>query len=163
VRIDGGGIAKGLLADMVGEELAGAARAYAVDCCGDIRLGGTDGLARRIRVEDPFGGEPLHELELSAGAVATSGITRRSWRGSGAGRAHQILDPSSGRPAFTGIIQASAVAPTALEAEILAKSALLSGPEAAPGWLPFGGLLVPVEGEPEVIAPTRPLADAAVA
>ena len=162
VRIDGGGIAKGLLADLVGEELA-AAKTYAVDCCGDIRLGGSSGLRRRIRVDDPFGIEPLHEFELSAGAVATSGITRRSWSGSGVSLAHQILDPASGLPAFTGIVQATALAPTALEAEILAKSALLSGPGGAVGWLPFGGVLVPVEGEAEVIAATQSLAEAVAA
>lgn len=153
VRIDGGGIAKGLMADLVGEELAGA-RTFAVECCGDIRLGGSSGLRRRIRVDDPFGTAPLHEFEISAGTVATSGITRRSWGRCGAALAHQILDPASGRPAFTGIVQATALAPTALEAEILAKSALLSGPEGAEDWLPFGGVLVPVEGDAKVIAET---------
>jgi thiamine biosynthesis lipoprotein len=159
VRIDGGGIAKGLLADLVGEELA-VAEAFAVECCGDIRLGGSGGLRRRVRVDDPFGPEPLHEFEVSQGAVATSGITRRSWGGGGVSLAHQILDPASGRPAFTGIVQATALAPTALEAEILAKSALLSGPEGAKDWLPFGGVLVPVEGEAEVVAGAEPLAEA---
>jgi thiamine biosynthesis lipoprotein len=159
LRIDGGGIAKGLLADLVGEGLADTG-AFAVECCGDIRLGGSSGLRRRIRVDDPFGTAPLHEFEISAGAVATSGITRRSWSGSGAGLAHQILDPASGRPAFTGVVQATALAPTALEAEILAKSALLSGPEDGKGWLPFGGVLVPAEGEAEVIAGAESLAEA---
>jgi FAD:protein FMN transferase len=159
VRIDGGGIAKGLLADLVGEQLA-AAETYAVDCCGDIRLGGSSGLTRRIRVDDPFDTEPLHEFELSAGAVATSGITRRAWGESGVSLAHQILDPATGHPAFTGIVQATALAPTALEAEILAKSALLSGPASAVSWLPFGGVLVPVEGEAEVIGAAQSLAEA---
>jgi FAD:protein FMN transferase len=162
VRIDGGGIAKGLLADLVAEELA-TAETFAVECCGDIRLGGSSGLRRRIRVDDPFGLEPLHEFEVSAGAVATSGITRRSWGGGGVSLAHQILDPASGRPAFTGIVQATALAPTALEAEILAKSALLSGPASAKDWLPFGGVLVPVEGEAEVIAGAESLAEAVAA
>jgi FAD:protein FMN transferase len=160
VRIDSGGIAKGLMADLVGEELAGA-RTFAIECCGDIRLGGSSGLPRRIRVDDPFGASPLHEFEISAGAVATSGITRRSWGGVRGGLAHQILDPASGRSAFTGIVQTTALAPTALEAEILTKSALLSGLDEARGWLPFGGVLVPVEGEPEVISDTEPLAAAA--
>jgi FAD:protein FMN transferase len=162
VRIDGGGIAKGLMADLVAEELA-ATEAFAVECCGDIRLGGSSALRRRIRVDDPFGPEPLHEFEVSTGAVATSGITRRSWGEGGVSLAHQILDPASGRPAFTGIAQATALAPTALEAEILAKSALLSGPEGAKDWLPFGGVLVPVEGEAEVIPGVESVAEAAAA
>ena len=42
--------------------------------------------------------------------------------------AHHLLDPSTGRPAWTGLVGATALAPTALEAETLAKIALLSGP-----------------------------------
>jgi thiamine biosynthesis lipoprotein len=160
LKIDSGGIAKGLLADVVGEQL-GAARTYAVDCCGDIRLGGSAGLARKLRVEDPFDGEPLHELSLNDGAVATSGITRRRWRGLGGRPAHQILDPRSGCPAFTGVVQATAVAPNALLAEVLAKAALLSGPEHAAQWLRFGGVIVGEGGEVEVVTARRPLAAAA--
>ena len=150
VMIDSGGIAKGLMADIVGEVLE-ESRTFAVDCCGDLRLGGRSGFRRKVRVDDPFGAEPLHEISLSEGAIATSGISRRCWSGPGGRPAHQILDPLTGRPAFTGILQATAVAPNALLAEILAKSALLSGPEEAADWLPFGGVLVPFDGEHEVI------------
>lgn len=159
VKIDSGGIAKGLLADMVGASLR-ASRSFAVDCCGDIRLGGTSGRPRAVRVDDPFGGGVLHELSLSEGAVATSGITRRSWRGPDARAAHQILDPCSGRPAFTGILQATAIAPTALLAEVFAKSALLSGPERAFEWLPFGGVFVRSGGEVEIVSARQRLAEA---
>ena len=55
-----------------------------------------------------------------------------------AGREWRSGTPSSGsrqgRPAFTGIVQATALAPTALEAETLAKAALLSGPSRAREW-----------------------------
>lgn len=151
VKLDSGGIAKGLLADVVAEQL-GAARVFAVDCCGDIRFGGSAGRARKVRVENPFGGEPVHELSLSEGAVATSGTTRRTWLGPEAEPAHQIIDPASGRPASTGIVQATALAPSALHAEVFAKAALLSGPDGAAAWLPFGGVLVLGEGEVEVVA-----------
>jgi FAD:protein FMN transferase len=162
VRIDSGGIAKGLLADMIGESLH-RSRSFAVDCCGDIRLGGTGGRPRAVRIEDPFGTEGVHELSLSDGAVATSGVTRRSWLGPDARAAHQILDPSSGRPAFTGVLQATAVAPTALLAEVFAKSALLSGPARAAEWLPFGGVFVRDDGGVEVISARRRLTEAAPA
>jgi len=153
VALDSGGLAKGLFADLLAERLAGAP-SVAVECAGDVRLGGTAGLPRPVPVADPFGGAPLHTLELTAGGVATSGIGRRSWL-DGAGRiAHHLLDPSTGRPAFTGIVQATAVAPTALEAEIRAKAALLSGPESAAAWLPDGGVLVFDDGTLDVL-PSR--------
>ena len=150
VGIDSGGIAKGLLADLLATELA-EYRAYAVDCCGDIRIGGSAGLERRVLVDDPFGGEPIHELPMREGAAATSGIGRRCWRGPDGRPAHHLLDPSSGEPAFTGIVQATALAKTALLAETRAKAALLSGPEGAAAWLPEGGVLVHDNGEPEIV------------
>jgi thiamine biosynthesis lipoprotein len=155
-RIDSGGIAKGLLADIVGEQLR-EAEVFAVDCCGDLRLGGTARLPRKVMVEDPFGGEAVHELSLCEGAVATSGTTRRTWLGPEGRPAHQILDPRTGLPAATGIVQATAVAPNALQAEIFAKAALLSGAEGARSWLAFGGVLVQEGGEAEVVAPRTEL------
>ncbi len=162
VRIDSGGIAKGLLADLLATELAGQ-RAFAIDCCGDLRVGGEAGLRRRILVDDPFGGEPLHEFGLRDGAAATSGIGRRCWLGPDGRAAHHLLDPRGGEPAFTGIVQATALAPTALLAEVHAKAALLAGPAAAPEWLPHGGVLVDDDGGVEVIAsgPEQRLASAA--
>jgi thiamine biosynthesis lipoprotein len=155
VGIDSGGIAKGLLADRAAAEL-GAARAFAVDCCGDIRLGGRAGQERAVLVEDPFGGEPVHELRLREGAVATSGIGRRCWIGPGGALAHHILDPCSGRSAFTGLVQATALGPTALHAETYAKAALLAGPADGGQWLPHGGVLVDDGGEVEVVAALAP-------
>ena len=149
--IDSGGIAKGLLADLLAEELA-EERTFAVDCCCDIRLGGSAGLLRTVRVENPFGGEaPIHELKIGEGAVATSGIGRRCWPGPDGRPAHHILDPASGEPAFTGIVQATELAPTALLAEVYAKAALLAGPERAAEWLPHGGVIVRDGGEIDVV------------
>jgi thiamine biosynthesis lipoprotein len=44
-------------------------------------------------------------------------------------------------------VQATALAPTGLEAEVRAKAALLAGPAAARDHLPHGGLLVLADGE----------------
>jgi thiamine biosynthesis lipoprotein len=160
VRIDSGGIAKGMVADLLAATL-GEQRTYAVDCCGDLRVGGTAGLERKVLVDDPFGGSPIHELALRAGAVATSGIGRRCWIGPDGRPAHHILDPRTGLPAFTGIVQVSAVAPSALIAEVYAKSALLSGADRAPDWLPHGGVLVYDSGEVDIVTAERPLAETA--
>ena len=67
--------------------------------------------------------------------------------------AHHLIDPATGLPAYTGIVQASALAATALEAEALAKAALLSGPQDAAGWLRHGGLIVFDDGSHEVVEP----------
>jgi thiamine biosynthesis lipoprotein len=141
LRLDSGGIAKGLAADLVAASLR-AHQTFAVDCAGDIRIGGAAGLPRKVLVDDPFGGGPLHELEVAAGAVATSGIGRRAWLKPDGSPAHHLLDPGSGRPAFTGIVQVTALAPTAQLAEVLAKTALLRGPGGAARELPYGGVLV---------------------
>jgi FAD:protein FMN transferase len=104
-----------------------------------------------VRVDDPFGRGVLHELELGAGGVATSGIGRRSWIGPDGRPAHHLLDPSTGRPAFTGVVQATALAPTALEAEVRAKAAVLAGPVQGRHWLSRGGVLVFDDGSHEVV------------
>jgi thiamine biosynthesis lipoprotein len=152
VRIDSGGIAKGLLADLVGESLAHF-EGFAVDCCGDLRVGGTAGRPRTVLVDDPAGGAPLRELRIADGAAATSGITRRAWTGDDGLPAHQILDPATGRPAFTGVVQVTALAPTGLLAETCAKAALLSGPERAGAYLSFGGVIVEDGGTVRAVDP----------
>jgi FAD:protein FMN transferase len=141
LRLDSGGIAKGLAADLVAASLR-AHPTFAVDCAGDIRIGGAAALPRKVLIDDPFGGRPLHELEVAAGAVATSGIGRRAWLRPDGSPAHHLLDPGSGQPAFTGIVQVTALAPTVQLAEVLAKTALLRGPPGAARELPYGGVLV---------------------
>lgn len=161
VRLDSGGIAKGLLADVLGRQLAGH-DAFAVDCAGDLLLGGTAAVPRRIEVADPFGGTaPLHAFVLDGGGVATSGIGRRSWLDGDGRPAHHLLDPATGRPAFTGLVQVTALAPNALEAEVRSKAALLSGPDRAEAWLPDGGVLVFDDGTHAVLSATRAFATGA--
>jgi thiamine biosynthesis lipoprotein len=152
VRLDSGGIVKGMLADVLGEALA-LHQAYAIDCAGDLRLGGLGRVPRTVRVASPFDDEVLHEFELMDGGVATSGIGKRSWIGPYGSPAHHLLDPGTGRPAFTGIVQATALAPTALEAEVAAKAAVLSGPADAPRWLPHGGVVVLEDGSHRTYEP----------
>jgi thiamine biosynthesis lipoprotein len=150
VKLDSGGIAKGLLADILGDTLHGHG-GFAVDCAGDVRVGGSAAMSRTVRVASPFGADILHEYELVDGGVATSGIAKRSWLDADGRPAHHILDPSTGRPAFTGIVQTTALAPTAFEAETLAKAALLAGPEGASDWMPHGGVAVFDDGSHDVV------------
>lgn len=160
LRFDTGGSGKGLAADMVAGLWRGLLpehSAFIVDCGGDMRLGelAEDDDPYEIQVETaPAPPEPI-ELSLRGGGVATSGIGSRAWR-SGDGFAHHLLDPSTGRPAWTGVASATALAPTALLAETAAKAALLSGPEAGRTVLSVhGGVIVEYDGAAAVISPER--------
>jgi thiamine biosynthesis lipoprotein len=152
VKLDSGGLGKGLFADVLAETLAGHA-SFAISCGGDVSIGGAAGLARSIHVESPFDGSVLHTFECRQTGVATSGIGRRSWLDRSGRPAHHLLDPSSGKPAFTGVVQVTALAPSALAAEIYAKATVLSGPLSAPGWLPYGGVIVLDDGSHRVLEP----------
>ncbi len=145
VRLDLGGIAKGVFADELAASLH-AFGAFVVDCAGDLRLGGRAAVCRQVHVASPFDERVMHTFELSAGAVATSGIGKRSWLDAHGRPAHHLLDPATGRPAFTGVVQATALAPTAARAEALSKAAILSGSDAGASILAAGGVLVFEDG-----------------
>ena len=158
VRFDSGGIGKGLAADLLAEWLAAHAR-FVVDCGGDLRVGGTAIAAEPfdVLVEHPLSGEHTHSFRLGGGAVATSGLNVRVWRRDDGRYAHHLIDPATGEPAWTGLIGATALGPTAVEAETLAKAALLSGPEGARRVLAGGGgLIVHDHGEVELVGRVRP-------
>jgi thiamine biosynthesis lipoprotein len=148
-------VAKGLFGDVLAEVLS-LHESFAIEAAGDIRLGGAAGLTRRVEVSSPFDARrSLHSFEVVRGAVATSGITKRCWLDRRGRLAHHLLDPDTGEPAFTGIVQATALAPSGVEAEALAKAALLSGPERGASWLRHGGVLVYDDGGFDVIEPER--------
>lgn len=157
LRIDTGGTGKGHAADLAARLLA-QQEAWVVDCGGDLRIGGTAGHVREVRIEDPFGGEdPLDTILVRDGAVATSGLRSRIWSGPDGAPRHHVLDPSTGEPAFTGLVAVTALAPTALEAETLAKAALLSGPAGARRILSRrGGILVAEDGSAQRIGRLTP-------
>ncbi len=150
LRLDHGGIAKGVFADELGALLSGRER-FAVDCAGDILIGGRGNVLRPIEVVSPWDDSVVHTFALRAGAVATSGIGRRSWLAPDGSPAHHLLDPLSGHPAFTGVVQATALAPRAAEAEARSKAAVLSGPAGARGWLPHGGMFVLEDGSAQLV------------
>jgi thiamine biosynthesis lipoprotein len=131
VGFDTGGAGKGLAADLVADQLRGYSR-YVVDCGGDVRVGG---FALQL---DPFPIHARHPVDdeaaaifyVSTGGIASSGIDTRAWRREDGSFAHHLLDPSTGESAWTGLVAVTALGANALEAETLAKAALLTGPEA---------------------------------
>lgn len=155
LRIDTGGTGKGLAADAVAHRLGGYSR-YVVDCGGDIAVGGVGMQLEpiEVEVEHPITRRCVHRLSLRAGGVATSGMNVRIWRRGDGSYAHHLLDPATGSPVWSGIVGATALAPTALEAETLSKLALLTGPEGAREALAeHGGLFVRDDGEVELVGP----------
>jgi thiamine biosynthesis lipoprotein len=149
VRLDSGGLGKGLAAD-VAAALVPAGVRFAISAGGDLAAGGGDW---EVAVAGALSGTEVHRLRVRGG-VATSGIHERLWRRADGTYAHHLLDPATGEPAWTGLVAATAVAASALEAEVIAKTALLSGPVAARGMLRRGGgVLQHEDGRVEVLAP----------
>jgi thiamine biosynthesis lipoprotein len=116
VTFDLGGIAKGWAADTA----MAATDAWAVNAGGDLRSRHPE---LDVQISDPWEGLAA-TVRVGIGGLATSSIARRSW--SVAGRnAHHLIDPRTGRPAITPVIQATATAATAVEAEAAAKALIL--------------------------------------
>ena len=116
--IDLGGIAKGWLADRAVERIGPNALA---NFAGDLRARGAGPNGEGWPIG--FGTTTVLLRELGA---ATSGTAGRRW-GDGL---HHLIDPRTGLPAKTDLTEVSVLAPTGLEAEVLAKTALLLGREA---------------------------------
>ncbi|HYF96086.1 MAG TPA: FAD:protein FMN transferase [Symbiobacteriaceae bacterium] len=124
VRLDLGGIGKGLAVDGGLARLRGARRAL-VNAGGDLALRTAPGEPPYlIDVEDPTEPERTQAtFGLRRGAAATSSVTGRRW-GDGL---HHIIDPATGRPTRSGLIQATVFGPGAAFAEVLAKAAIVLG------------------------------------
>ena len=155
VMFDTGGTGKGLCADAVAYRLGGYTR-YVVDCGGDIAVGGVGAQLEpyEIEVEHPLTGHSIGTIRVSRGGVATSGLNVRIWRDRQGRFAHHLLDPSTGAPAWTGLIGVTALGASALEAETLSKMALLLGPDKARSVLNGqGGVIVHDDGSYETIGP----------
>ena len=155
LRIDTGGTGKGLCADAVAHRLRHYSR-FVVDCGGDLAIGGVGAQIDpyEVEIEHPLSGETIRAIRVGAGGVATSGLNVNVWCDAQGRPRHHLIDPATGEPAWTGVIGATALAPTALEAETLAKMALLLGPAGARQVLePHGGLIVLDDGDVEEIGP----------
>ncbi len=152
-ELDTGGTGKGLCADAIAHRLRGYSR-FAIDCGGDLTIGGVGAQLEpyAVEVEHPLTGETIRTVRVARGGVATSGLNVRVWQDEEGRFAHHLLDPSTGLPAWTGLVGVTALAPTALEAETLSKTALLLGPLGARRVLAeHGGLVVHDDGDVEQI------------
>jgi FAD:protein FMN transferase len=119
--IDLGGIAKGWMADRVVRLLGPNAVA---NLGGDLMA-----IGRGPKGEGWPVGVAGATLLLRDQGAATSSVRRRRW-----GELHHLIDPRTGLPAKTGLEEVSVVAASGFEAEVIAKAALLLGPDAAPAY-----------------------------
>ena len=135
VRLDLGGIGKGWAVDRAGAMLQPYG-AGMVSAGGDIRAwgdqpglqSGQGWLVALDHPEEP--GKDLAWLRVRNGAVATSSITARRWAGG-----HHLINPRTARPADTDLLSVTVLGPTAVQAEVAAKVALILGREAGLAWL----------------------------
>ena len=65
-------------------------------------------------------------LELSEGALATTGRDRRNWRRGGR-TLHHVIDPATGTSAAGDLLRITLVATDAVQAETWAKALFLAG------------------------------------
>ena len=136
VAFDLDGVAKGWIADRALALLDRHPGAL-VDADGDIAVRSAEGDAWEVGVADPR--TPGAELAVfvlpgaSLGArygLATSGISVHRWAGPD-GERHHLIDPRTGRPAATDVVQATVLAGSARAAEAWAKTAVVLGLVAA--------------------------------
>ena len=152
LHLDFGGVAKGWAADQATRKLSAFGPAL-VNAGGDIAVSGpqSNGDAWPIGITDPFDPESnLEVLMIEQGGVATSGKDYRRWQQDSVWQ-HHIIDPRTGMPAQTDVLTATVIAPSAMEAEVAAKVALISGSRAGLAWIEsnpaLAGMLVLEDGQ----------------
>ncbi len=167
-------------------DLGSTAKAWAADHCatmiaartgsgvlvslgGDIAVAGPPpGAGWRIRVTDDHAASPDapgQTVTITAGGLATSSTTVRTWAVGGQ-RMHHIIDPATGAPARSCWRTVSVAAGSCVDANTASTAAIIRGAAALP-WLRDAGLparLIRADGSVEVIAGwprDRPPADRA--
>ncbi len=146
-RLDLDGVAKGWIADRalrLLERYPGAV----VDADGDVALRVAPGDRWEIGVADPRGVDDLLAVVVLADEPGAAGRGRRTWGVATSGtsvhrfgpEAHHLIDPRTGRPAVTDVVQATVLASGAATAEAFAKSAVILGSVAGLDFLDRAGV-----------------------
>ena len=127
LTIDFGGIGKGYAVDGAAARMRDA-RDFLLSAGGDMRASGhgPGGDGWLVSVAPTPGDAPFSIIHLHDEALATSTTALRNWRRAGA-QLHHIIDPRTHRPAMAGVRAVSVIAPTTVEADVFAKTALILG------------------------------------
>ena len=162
LAIDLDGVAKGWIADRALGLLA-TAHGAAVDADGDVAVRLAPGDTMDVAVADPRDpSAPLGFLALRATVpwdatygIATSGTSVHRWQSG----THHLIDPRTRRPAITDVVQATVLARSARDAEVLAKTAVILGRDEGLTFLDAAGALAAVvlTERGECLAPPRSL------
>ena len=135
VALDLGASAKAWAADRAAEAVAAALGVgVLVECGGDVAVRGKPPAGGwPVRVAEDTGASAWQDVAVHDGGLATSGTTSRRWRRGGV-VIHDIIDPSTWKPADTPWRMVTVAAATCLEANAAATAALVMGDEAL-SWL----------------------------
>jgi len=131
LRLDFGGFGKGYIVDQISHDIFSGVANYWLGAGGDLLVSGSQDnqVGWRIGVQNPY--EPSQEIFSlnTKGAklgIATSGIFQR--QGIKDGKAwHHLIDPRTGMPVDNNILAVTAIADSAVKADILAKTVLILG------------------------------------
>lgn len=136
-QIDLGGIVKGWAVDRMADRLIGMGiPAGLLNAGGDLRVwGGAMDPDWEIDVADPRQPDlSLGTVRLGSGAVATSSVLGRSWH-TAQGRRHHLIDPRTGEPSDSDVLQCTVSGTRTAKAEVAAKTVCMMGSEAGLSWL----------------------------
>ena len=155
IKLDFGGIAKGMAVDAALEQLRqnGVSPAM-VNAGGDLAVLGLPPDAEQWPIAVP-GREQTWTIPLRHGAIATSGIARRHWWQGNTLR-HHLLDPRTGLPAQSDLWSVTVVADRCEQAEVAAKVAFILGSKPGAEFLRrhrIAGLLVHEDGTWDTVEP----------
>ena len=126
IRLDFGGIAKGMAVEAALENLHYNGIDIAlVNAGGDLAIRGLPPGVDHWSIAVP-GKSSAWTIPLQQGAIATSGIARRQWR-QGDTMRHHLLDPRTGLPANNELWSTTVIAKSCEQAEVAAKVAFIKG------------------------------------
>jgi thiamine biosynthesis lipoprotein len=138
--IDVGGIAKGWIAQRAANRLiASGIKQGLIDAGGDVVLWGSEPTQGSwgVGIGHPLAGDhDIADLWLTGlTAIATSSIVKRRWQRAGELPAHHILDPHTGRPACSDLLQATVIGRDLTVTEQYTKGLIILGSAAGSRWL----------------------------
>lgn len=130
--LDAGGIGKGLAADMIAEFLRGeGALGVMVELGGDLRVEGYSPRGRgwRLGVENPLVADThVSIIEIESGGVATSSQVKRRFQNESGDDTHHLIDSGTGESMESSALAVTVIAPSAWQAEVMAKVGFVRTP-----------------------------------